>query len=78
MPFIEAEFEVFCACGNGLCNLTTTLPPRGRYKEAIQIIPCEKCLDAARGEGYDEGYDKGWDRGYDSGLADGREENENA
>ena len=48
MPAIE--FEVQCSCGNGLCNQTANV--RG----GIEIEPCEKCLDKARGEGYDDGY----------------------
>ena len=48
MPSIE--FEVWCSCGNGLCNQTTEV--RG----GICVEPCEKCLEKARDEGYDNGY----------------------
>jgi len=48
MPSIE--FEVWCSCGNGLCNQSTEV------KGGISVEPCEKCLDTAHGEGYDEGY----------------------
>ena len=50
MPYLE--FEVWCSCGNGLCNQTTDV------KGGISVEPCEKCLDKAHGEGYDEGYSK--------------------
>ena len=53
MPTIEAEFEVFCACGNGLCSNTSD----------STVEPCEKCLERARDEGYREGYDEGYDEG---------------
>ena len=48
MPSIE--FEVWCSCGNGLCNQTRDV------KGGIEIEPCEKCLDRVHSEGYDEGY----------------------
>ena len=60
MPVLE--FEVWCSCGEGLCNQTTD------RKGGIIVEPCEKCLDKAKDEGYDDGYDKG--------LDDGRKENE--
>ena len=50
MPSLE--FEVWCSCGNGLCNQT-----RDR-KGGIEVEPCEKCLAAAREEGRNEGYNK--------------------
>ena len=50
MPSLE--FEVWCSCGNGLCNQT-----RDR-KGGIEVEPCEKCLEVAREEGRDEGYNE--------------------
>jgi len=48
------EFEVWCSCGNGLCGQCTDT--RG----GIVVEPCEKCMEAAGGEGYDSGYDVGY------------------
>ena len=56
MPLLELEFEVFCSCGNGLCNNTTE--GRNRYSQYITVEPCEKCLDVAREEGHEEGYEE--------------------
>ena len=50
MPSIE--FEVWCSCGNGLCNQTKEV------KGGIQVEPCEKCLESAREEGREEGYNE--------------------
>jgi hypothetical protein len=48
---VEIEFEVYCECGEGLCNQTTVDDRRGLR---ITIEPCEACLekaaDAAREE----------------------------
>ncbi len=60
MPTINVDFEVWCSCGNGLCNQTSN------KKGGIKIEPCQECLDAAE--------EKGYDRGYDKGLEDGRED----
>ena len=48
MPSIE--FEIWCSCGNGLCNQTENI------KGGIEIDPCKKCIEQARNEGYDQGY----------------------
>lgn len=55
MPSLE--FEVWCSCGNGLCNQTKEV--RG----GIEVEPCEKCLDEARADGHDAGYDEGYNEG---------------
>ena len=52
MPHIE--FEVWCSCGNGLCNQTS------ETRGGISVEPCEKCLDVARSEGYEEGHEEGY------------------
>lgn len=74
MPSIE--FEVWCDCGNGLCNSTTV--DIGKYGTRVTLEPCEKCLEKKRQEGYDEGYsdgkESGYDKGYSKGLDEGREE----
>ena len=46
MPSVE--FEVWCSCGNGLCNQTKDV------NGGIEVEPCEKCLDKAHTEGYAE------------------------
>lgn len=50
MPTIE--FEVWCSCGNGLCNQTK------EKKGGIIVEPCEKCLDRAHRDGHEEGYEE--------------------
>jgi len=47
MPSIE--FEVWCSCGNGLCNQCKDV------NGGIEVEPCEKCLALSHDEGYDEG-----------------------
>ena len=55
MPSID--FEVWCSCGVGLCTETkVVVTGRG---VSLEIQPCEKCMEAARSEGYDDGFDKG-------------------
>ena len=66
MPEIITKFEVYCNCGNGLCNQTDVREDR-HGNPVLHIDPCEKCLDKARDEGHEEGYDEG--------IADGRAEN---
>ena len=51
MPTIEVELEVWCSCGNGLCNQSSV--KTGRYL-GITVEPCEKCLAAAREDGYEK------------------------
>lgn len=56
MPVFQLEFEVFCSCGNGLCN--NTIEGANRHSQYITVEPCEKCLNIAREEGYEEGYEE--------------------
>ena len=51
MPYIE--FEIWCSCGNGLCNQTRDV------KGGISVEPCENCLENAKDEGYNTGYKEG-------------------
>jgi len=68
----EITFEVWCGCGNGLCNVTDVSTDRG---VGITVGPCDKCMlkakdegsEEGRAEGYEAGYDKGYERGYDQG-----------
>lgn len=57
-PALEFEFEVWCSCGEGLCNQTENGAPFSRYRArgpAITVSPCEKCLQKARDEAFEEG-----------------------
>ena len=54
------DFEVFCACGNGLCSSTEVRQQNGRNKLIVE--PCEKCLL--------QEYDDGYNQGYNTGLSD--------
>lgn len=56
MPTIDLEIEVWCSCGEGLCNQSTG--GSGRRGPHITVEPCEKCLSRARNDGYDEGYEE--------------------
>ena len=55
MPEINIDVEVWCSCGEGLCNQSST----AKRGTGVEVEPCEKCLEVARKEGYDEGYDEG-------------------
>lgn len=63
MPMIEVE--VWCSCGNGLCNQSTT----ERRGKGIVVEPCPDCLEKARDEGYAKGYDNGQEEGYSMGYS---------
>ena len=69
MPSIE--FEVWCDCGNGLCNSATV--ESGRHGPKMTLEPCEKCLEKKRQEVYDDGYSDGEDKGYEKGYEEGRD-----
>ena len=60
MPSLSMDFEVWCACGEGLCNQTENGGPRGyRNRTGITVTPCDKCLAGAEQKGFKEGYDEG-------------------
>lgn len=63
---VEVEFEVFCSCGEGLCNQSETRESRTRRTPQVVVEPCQKCLDRAE----DAGQDKGYERGYAKGRQD--------
>jgi len=52
MPTITTEIEVWCSCGNGLCNQSETKSNRYGNCTGIVIEPCKRCLE----QSYDEGY----------------------
>lgn len=55
---IEVEFEVFCSCGNGLCNQSVAKSD-SRRRLSVTVEPCEKCKRKNYDDGYEDGYDKG-------------------
>lgn len=60
MPTINADidFEVWCSCGVGLCNVTAV-----NKGNQVTVDPCEKCLEKARDEEHEKGYDEGYEQG---------------
>ena len=64
MPSFEIDFEVYCSCGNGLCNQSEGSNKRGPQ---VTVEPCEKCL----AKEYDHGYDIGYAEGCDSTTKEG-------
>ena len=44
---IDVEFEVFCSCGNHMCQETDTRSSRNRSTAQAVVNTCPKCLDAA-------------------------------
>jgi hypothetical protein len=67
MPEMMIDFDVYCSCGEGLCN-QTTVSQDYRGNISIKVEPCERCLARARNEGEDVGYNRGYDEGYDKGI----------
>ena len=53
MPTMEVNFEVFCECGNGLCN-QTSVDDRTR-RISLTVEPCRICIDKAKEEGFEDG-----------------------
>jgi len=53
MPDISIEIEVWCSCGNGLCNKSHGDTKYGR--PCIIVEPCERCIDNAYDKGLAEG-----------------------
>lgn len=59
MPEMMIDFEVYCSCGEGLCN-QTVVSYDNHGNIAVKVEPCERCLARARDEGEDIGYDRGY------------------
>lgn len=55
MPVMQIEVEVWCSCGEGLCNQSSI----HRTGRGIEVEPCDKCLEKERKDGFDEGYEEG-------------------
>ena len=59
MPDVSIDVEVFCAsCGDGLCNQTESTTGQRRGQPQFRVLPCERCLMAARSDGYNEGHEE--------------------
>ena len=58
MPEIEVSVSVYCSCGEGLCNQSSS--GSNRNGAFITVEPCAKCLESAKEEGKKEGYDEGY------------------
>jgi len=58
MPEFSVDFEVFCSCGEGLCDQSTGSNKRG---PRVTVEPCQKCLQKEYDAGVEEGYKKGMD-----------------
>jgi len=52
---INVDFEVFCSCGEGLCNSCTVGTTTRRGMPYIEVEPCQKCLDKQYELGVEEG-----------------------
>jgi deoxycytidylate deaminase len=55
MPEFNVEFEVFCSCGNGLCNQSDGGNSNRRGTPYVTVEPCKKCIELAKSDGFDEG-----------------------
>jgi len=55
----EVEFEVFCSCGEGICNQSEGRQSRHRGMPQVVVEPCPKCMEAAKEAGREDGYDQG-------------------
>ena len=58
MPGVEVNIEIYCSCGEGICNHTVGGTDY-RGNPIFTVEPCEKCLERAKEEGRDEGYNEG-------------------
>lgn len=58
---VDIEFEVFCACGAGLCNKSSTGAKSGYRGNSLYVTvePCERCKSLAHDDGYEKGYAEG-------------------
>ena len=59
MPELALEFEVYCSCGNGLCNQSSEGKTVHRGMPFITVAPCEKCQTSEYDRGHSDGYDEG-------------------
>lgn len=59
MTDITLNVEIYCYCGEGLCNQTEGTKTRQRGQPCFIVEPCEKCLEVKRDEGYNAGVEAG-------------------
>ncbi|KKK89787.1 hypothetical protein LCGC14_2729590 [marine sediment metagenome] len=57
MTDITLNVEIYCSCGEGLCNQTDGTSTRHRSAPCFVVEPCTKCLERE----YDRGYSKAED-----------------
>lgn len=51
---VDIDFEVFCTCGNGICNKSETRKSRVRGEPQVVVEPCEICIKSAVKEAEEE------------------------
>jgi hypothetical protein len=65
----DVDIKVCCVvCGNDL--------KEGRYNpgaNAVEVYPCQHCIDAEYSLAYDDGHEDGYNAGYGEGQIDGYE-----
>jgi hypothetical protein len=54
MPSFDVKFEVYCICGEGLCNQSTG--ESGKRGLCVTMEPCKKCKQKEYDAGYSDGY----------------------
>ena len=55
MPTVRVDVEVWCSCGEGLCDKASEHP----RKQGLIVEPCKLCVEAAKEEAYKEGFEDG-------------------
>jgi hypothetical protein len=51
---VDVEFEVYCTCGEGMCNRTDVRDSRSRKMPQIIVDACPECLEKAKAQGAHE------------------------
>ena len=72
MPELIVKFEVFCTCGNGLCQQTSDISQSKRGL-AIEVDACPLCLKKSKEEGYKEWREEGYEKGFADAKAEGEQ-----
>jgi hypothetical protein len=67
MPEMRVSFEVWCDCGEGLCNGSEG------GASSVTVAACDKCVEAGKEEGREEGHEEGRNEGHDEGYSEGWE-----
>lgn len=75
MPTVIVDIEVFCSCGESLCNVSSSETTR-LGSPTITVEPCKKCMAIEREAGHTAGYElgdqDGYTEGYEIGFGDGQ------